>query len=449
METDLTYGNPIKKVFWFTIPILIGNLFQQFYNIADTIIVGKFLGVNELAAVGATGSLMFIVLGFSQGCGAGFSIIISQHFGSKDHEKVKQGFGTSLVISALIVLILTVVSFAAIRPLLVFMRTPSEIFDLSYQYLSIIYLGTIASFAFNLLSNVLRGLGDSRTPLYFLIIACILNIFLDWFFVQIIPLGVKGVAIATVMAQAMASIGCMIYIKFRFPLLQLSKEHFKINKHEVKKQLALGIPMGFQYSIIGLGQVAIQYFLNLLGTAAVAAFTAAGKIEFFSSMPVQALGTALATFAGQNLGAKKVNRILYAFKRVFLISLGIAVLMGAINWFAASNLMRIFVNQSELEVIKLGAQVLQVNGLSYWLLAILFICRFTLQGLGKSFIPTVSGAMELLSRFLAAFVLSKQFGFFGLVLANPLAWLLAALPLLIACFYTLRRLKFQENNYHS
>ncbi|MHC5248380.1 MATE family efflux transporter [Enterococcus sp. LJL90] len=429
-------------------PILIGNLFQQFYNIADTIIVGKFLGVNELAAVGATGSLMFIVLGFSQGYGAGFSIIISQHFGSKDQEKVKQGFGTSLVISALIVLILTVVSFAAIRPLLVFMRTPSEIFDLSYQYLSIIYLGTIASFAFNLFSNVLRGLGDSRTPLYFLIIACILNIFLDWFFVQIIPLGVKGVAIATVMAQAVASIGCMIYIKFRFTLLQLSKEHFKINKHEVKKQLALGIPMGFQYSIIGLGQVAIQYFLNLLGTAEVAAFTAAGKIEFFSSMPVQALGTALATFAGQNLGAKKVNRILYAFKRVFLISLRIAVLMGAINWFAACNLMRIFVNQSELEVIKLGAQVLQVNGLSYWLLAILFICRFTLQGLGKSFIPTVSGVMELLSRFLAAFVLSKQFGFFGLVLANPLAWLLAALPLLIACFYTLRRLKFQENNYH-
>ncbi|MHC5216129.1 MATE family efflux transporter [Enterococcus sp. LJL128] len=444
MEQDLTFGHPIKKILWFTIPIFIGNLFQQFYNFADTMIVGRLLGVNELAAVGATGSLMFVVLGFTQGCGAGFSIILSQYFGSKDEKKVKEGFAVSIFLSLVIAVIVTIVSFASIRPLLQFMQTPTEIMSLSYDYLSIIYLGSIAAFAFNLLSNMLRALGDSKTPLYFLILACILNIFLDWFLIRVIPMGVGGAAVATVIAQGAASIACIIYIGQRFPLLKIKKRDFKLERSEIKKQLTLGIPMGFQYSIIGLGQVALQYSLNLLGTAAVAAYTAAGKIEFFSSMSVQALGTALATFAGQNFGAGKIERIRYAFRKILWIALGIAVFMGAINWFLGDFLIALFVSKSETTVINLGVQVLQANGLSYWLLAILFICRFTLQGLGKSVIPTVSGIMELVSRFITAFILSKQFGFFGITLANPLAWLLAAIPLAIACYVTLRNLKPSE-----
>lgn len=444
MEKDLTYGEPIRKILWFMVPIFIGNLFQQFYNFADTMIVGRLLGVNELAAVGATGSLMFVVLGFTQGCGAGFSIILSQHFGSKDEQKVKESFVTSIFLSLIIAVIVTIGSFLAIRPLLVFMQTPPEIMELSYQYLSVIYLGNITAFGFNLLSNMLRALGDSRTPLYFLIVACILNVFLDWFLVQVIPMGVRGAAIATVIAQAVAAIGCGLFIAYRFPLLQVKKKDFTLKTQEIRKQLALGIPMGFQYSIIGLGQVALQYSLNQLGTAAVAAFTAAGKIEYFSSMPVQALGTALATFAGQNLGAEKFDRIRYAFKRLLLLSLIIAAVMGGFNWLFGAELIGIFVNRTESEVINLGIQVLQINGLSYWLLSILFICRFTLQGLGKSVIPTVSGVMELISRFIAAFLLSKQFGFLGLTLANPLAWALAAIPLSIACFLTFRQIKQRE-----
>ncbi|WP_086348035.1 MATE family efflux transporter [Candidatus Enterococcus clewellii] len=444
MEKDLTRGEPIRKILWFMVPIFIGNLFQQFYNFADTMIVGRLLGVSELAAVGATGSLMFVVLGFTQGCGAGFSIILSQHFGSKNEKKVKESFAVSILLSLFIAVVVTVISFLSIRPLLTFMQTPPEIMELSYQYLSVIYLGSIAPFAFNLLSNMLRALGDSRTPLYFLIVASILNVFLDWFLIQIIPMGVRGAAIATVIAQVIAAMGCAWFIKYRFPLLQIRKKDFKMEQQEVRRQLALGIPMGFQYSIIGLGQVALQYSLNQLGTAAVAAFTAAGKIEFFSSMPVQALGTALATFAGQNLGAKKIERIRYAFKRLLFISLVIAIVMGAINWLFGAELIGLFVNRSENEVIDLGIQVLQVNGLSYWLLSILFICRFTLQGLGQSLIPTVSGVMELISRFVAAFLLSGQFGFFGLTLANPLAWLLAAVPLSVACFLTFRQLKSVE-----
>lgn len=444
MEKDLTYGEPIKKILWFMVPIFIGNLFQQFYNFADTMIVGRLLGVNELAAVGATGSLMFVVLGFTQGCGAGFSIILSQHFGSKNEKKVKESFAVSIILSLVIAVVVTIISFLSIRPLLTFMQTPPEIMELSYQYLSVIYLGSIGAFGFNLLSNMLRALGDSRTPLYFLIVACILNVFLDWFLVQIIPLGVRGAAIATVIAQAVAAIGCGLFIIYRFPLLQVKRKHFKMEKQEIRRQLTLGIPMGFQYSIIGLGQVALQYSLNQLGTAAVAAFTAAGKIEYFSSMPVQALGTALATFAGQNLGAKKFDRIRYAFKKLLLISLFISAVMGAVNWLFGAELIGIFVNQGEQTVIDFGIQVLQVNALSYWLLAVLFICRFTLQGLGQSLVPTISGVMELVSRFIAAFLLSKQFGFFGLTLANPLAWLLAAIPLSIACYLSFRQLRKQE-----
>jgi putative MATE family efflux protein len=444
MEKDLTYGEPIKKILWFMVPIFIGNLFQQFYNFADTMIVGRLLGVNELAAVGATGSLMFVVLGFTQGCGAGFSIILSQHFGSKNEKKVKESFAVSIVLSLVIAVVVTVISFLSIRPLLTFMQTPPEIMELSYQYLSVIYLGGIGAFGFNLLSNVLRALGDSRTPLYFLIVSCLLNVFLDWFLVQIIPLGVRGAAIATIIAQSVAAIGCGLFIAYKFPLLQVKREDFKLEKQEIRRQLALGIPMGFQYSIIGLGQVALQYSLNMLGTAAVAAFTAAGKIEYFSSMPVQALGTALATFAGQNLGAKKFERIRYAFKKLLLISLLISVVMGGINWLFSAELIGLFVNHGEQAVIDLGVQVLQVNALSYWLLAILFICRFTLQGLGQSIVPTISGVMELVSRFIAAFLLSKQFGFFGLTLANPLAWLLAAIPLSIACYLSFRQLRVRE-----
>lgn len=440
MEQDLTQGSPLRKILQFSIPIFIGNIFQQFYNFADTMIVGRLLGVNELAAVGATGSLMFVVLGFTQGVGAGFSIIVSQHFGSKNLQKIKQSFAMSILLSIALTIIITVISFLMIRPILSFMQTPEKIFELSYQYLSVIYLGTFASVLFNLLSNMMRAIGDSRTPLYFLILACLLNVFLDWFFIRVIPLGVRGAAVATVIAQALSGIACIFFIAAKTPILKVQRQDFKIDNHELHRQLTLGIPMGFQYSIIGLGQVALQYSLNLLGTAAVAAYTAASKIEYFSSIVVQALGTAMATFAGQNLGAGKTERIRLALRQLLLISLLIAVVMGAFNILFSHQLIALFVGDNASKVIRYGQEVLLMNGLTYWLLAILFICRFTLQGLGKSFIPTLSGFLELLSRFIAAFVLSKQFGFFGITLANPLSWLLAAVLLAVFCFAEMRRL---------
>lgn len=444
MERDLTTGRPLTRILWFSIPIFIGNIFQQFYNLADTMIVGQLLGMKELAAVGSTGSLMFIVLGFAQGLGAGFSIITAQHFGSGNHQKVKQSFATSIVLSTLMTIVITLLCVVFTRPLLELMQTPPDIIDFAYEYLQMIFIGTLASVLFNLLGNMLRALGDSRTPLYFLVFACLLNVFLDWFLIRVIPLGVRGAAVATVVAQLVTAVACLIYIRRRFVPLQVHRTDFHFDRLEYERHLRLGVAMGFQYSIIGMGQVALQYSLNQLGTVAVAAYTAAGKIEFFSSMPVQALGTSLATFAGQNLGAGKTARIKSALKQVLAISLAISVVMGAVNLLFGEAMISLFVKGTETEMMALGQQVLTANGLSYWLLAILFICRFTLQGLGQSLVPTISGIMELISRFLAAFLLSQQFGFFGITLANPLAWLLAAIPLAVACYLTLRKLPDEE-----
>ncbi len=283
---DLTTGTPAKLIFLFTIPLLVGNIFQQFYNMVDMIIVGQTIGKEALAAVGATGSITFLIIGFAQGLTAGLSIITAQRFGAQDFRGVKKSFAVAIIISFTVTAILTVLSLVFLRPLLLLMQTPPDIIQQAQEFISVILGGMFASMAFNLLSNMIRALGDSRTPLFFLIFAVIINVILDLVFIINFHMGIAGAGYATVIAQISASLMCVSYIKRKIPLLQVSKSDFKIDKDTIFTHLNAGLPMAFQSSIIAIGAVVLQSALNSLGTDVVAAQAAAGRIDQFATQPM-------------------------------------------------------------------------------------------------------------------------------------------------------------------
>ena len=417
---DLTKGSPAKLILLFTVPLLIGNVFQQFYNMIDMIIVGQTLGKNALAAVGATGSLTFLIIGFAQGLTAGLAIITAQRYGAKDYRGLKKSFAASVVISLVVTVILTVLSLLFIRPMLQLMQTPPEIIDQAQTFISIILLGIFASVSFNLLSNVIRALGDSRTPLFFLIIAVIINVVLDLIFIIYFGMGVEGAAIATVIAQVSSSVLCLVYIKKKMPLLQLRKKDFNFDKEEFRVHLNAALPMAFQSSIIAVGAIVLQAALNSLGTDVVAAQAAAGRIDQFANQPMMSFGIAMATFTAQNYGAKEYGRILQGVRQTLLMSVGFSLLAGAIVIFFGHFFVQLFVSPSETRVFELAQTYFNINGSLYWILAVLFILRYTLQGLGQSKIPTIAGMMELLMRSFAAIVLTGMWGYPGAAAASLL-----------------------------
>lgn len=438
---DLTKGSPAKLILLFTVPLLIGNVFQQFYNMIDMIIVGQTLGKNALAAVGATGSLTFLIIGFAQGLTAGLAIITAQRYGAKDYRGLKKSFAASVVISLVVTVILTVLSLLFIRPMLQLMQTPPEIIDQAQTFISIILLGIFASVSFNLLSNVIRALGDSRTPLFFLIIAVIINVVLDLIFIIYFGMGVEGAAIATVIAQVSSSVLCLVYIKKKMPLLQLRKKDFNFDKEEFRVHLNAALPMAFQSSIIAVGAIVLQAALNSLGTDVVAAQAAAGRIDQFANQPMMSFGIAMATFTAQNYGAKEYGRILQGVRQTLLMSVGFSLLAGAIVIFFGHFFVQLFVSPSETHVFELAQTYFNINGSLYWILAVLFILRYTLQGLGQSKIPTIAGMIELLMRSFAAIVLTGMWGYPGAAAASPLAWIGSVAVLLYSYMRSMKQLK--------
>ncbi|WP_352401172.1 MATE family efflux transporter [Anaerotignum sp.] len=418
---NLTVGHPAKQIFLFSLPLLIGNLFQQFYNMADAFIVGRILGSDALAAVGCTSGLTFLVVGFATGLTSGMSIITAQRFGAKDEEGVKRSFATSLLIGLVVTIFLTIFGLLITKPLLVALHTPAEIMEDAYGYIIIImgFIGTCM--LFNLTSNAMRAVGDGNSPLYFLIIACILNIVLDYFLILSMKMGVRGAAIATVTAQLISGLLCIIYINKKIPILRLSKEHFKFNRVDWHHHLRLGLPMGFQSSIIAIGTIVVQYALNNLGSQAVAAYTAAQKIDAFGILPLMSFGIAMATFVGQNHGANQPARIRQGIFQCSLLSVFFALLMGYIDIFWGDSLSALFLKDNA-EAIALSHQYLIINGACYSLLALLFVFRYSLQGLGYSFVPTLAGISELIMRCLSVVILAKLLGYSGACASNPLAW---------------------------
>lgn len=440
MGRRMTTGKPAKLILLFALPLIVGNIFQQFYSMADTVIVGRTIGVNALAAVGCTGSISFLILGFVMGFTSGLSIITAQKFGAQDEEGVKRSFAVSILLSAIVTVIMTVVSLIFVRPILEVLQTPPEIIDDAATYLFIIFCGIGASVLFNLSSNVLRALGDAKTPLYFLVFACCINIVLDLVLILVFDMGVAGAGLATISSQLLSGVCCFVFIKKKMPMLWIEKRHFAEGMGELRKHLVTAVPMAFQMSIIAIGALILQFALNGLGAVSVAAYTAAQKIDSIATMPVNSLGATMATYAAQNYGASKPERIRKGVFQCILISVSFSILMGLMNIFAGSSLTSIFVGKGEKEVLHLARVYLGINGAFYPVLALLFIYRFTLQGLGKSMIPTVAGAMELIMRALASLTLVKSLGFAGACAANPLAWLGACIPLAAAYYITVNKM---------
>ncbi|MGC6768851.1 MATE family efflux transporter [Enterococcus sp. LJL128] len=438
---ELTTGKPLKLIFLFTIPLLIGNIFQQFYNMADMIIVGQTLGKNALAAVGATGSITFLIIGFAQGLTSGLSIITAQRFGARDYQGVKRSFATSILISSIITVILTILSLIFVRPLLLLMQTPVEILDDAQTFISIILIGIFAAMAFNLLSNVIRALGDSRTPLVFLIVASIVNVVLDLVLIINFHMGVAGAGVATVTAQVVASILCVFYIQKKIPNLQIRRKDFSFERSEIRDHLNAALPMAFQTSIIAIGAIILQGALNSLGTDVVAAQAASGKIDQFAIQPMMSFGITMATFTAQNYGAKKYGRILQGVKSALFLSIGFSILAGSIVILFGKPLVTLFVSSSETQVLNLAQVYFNINGSLYWVLAILLVVRYTLQGLGQTVIPTLAGIMELFMRSFAAIFLTALFGFTGAAAASPLAWIGSTVVLVASYIKAVKRLR--------
>lgn len=440
MTNDLTRGNPLKQILFFTIPLLIGNLFQQFYSMADTMIVGRTIGVDALAAVGATGSISFLILGFSQGLTSGFAVITAQRFGAGDADGVRKSVTSSILLSVVITVALTAISVPLARPILEWMQTPDDIIDDAYAYIVVIYAGIGASVMFNLLSNIIRALGDSRTPLLFLAAACVLNIGLDFLLILWCSMGVSGAAVATVISQLVSGGLCIVYIFKRFPILRLQRSDWRVEGKLLWDDVRVGLPMGFQMCIIAIGAMILQISLNRLGSVAIAGFIAAQKIDQLASQPMMSFGITMATYAAQNYGAGNMRRIRTGVRRCILLSVGFSVVCGAILIAAAKPLAGLFVGPGQPDVLDHAQTYLLLNASLYFLLALLFIFRYTLQGLGKSLFPTIAGVAELFMRTFAAVLLANIWGFAGVCLANPIAWLGAVIPLSSAYIVTIRRL---------
>ncbi len=440
MIKNMTSGSPTRLIFWFTLPLFLGNLCQQFYSIADTLIVGRIIGVDALAAVGSTGSINFLIIGFAQGVASGLSIITAQRFGADDPDGVRRSAAVSIVITGVITVIFTLFSVLFARQILQAMQTPADIIDDAYRFIIIIFAGFGVSMVFNLLSRLILALGDSRTPLYFLLAASVLNVVLELIFILVFHMGVAGAAWATVLAQLATCIGCLIYIIRRFPILHLRRQDWRITWCDISEHLHVGLPMGFQASIIAIGTIIIQFAVNGLGTDSVAAYTAAQKIDNVCMQPMISFGMTMATFAAQNFGAGKLDRIRTGLRQCLLLSLSITAVISVLAITFGSPITALFVGSAP-KVIRLSQVYLNLNCSFYCVLAILFAVRFTLQGVGMSFVPTMAGVMELVMRAIAAAFLATAFGFAGASFCNPLAWFGSLSVLLPAYFLAVRKWK--------
>ncbi|MCT4404572.1 MATE family efflux transporter [Leuconostoc falkenbergense] len=440
---DLTQGSPAKQILFFTIPLVIGNLFQQLYNFSDTLIVGQTLGVKALAAVGATGSIMFLILGFVQGFTAGLSIITAQRYGARDIAGVRKSMASTLLVSGITTVVVTITSLVIVYPLLKLMQTPAEILNQAFVFIAIILAGIFATMGYNVTANALRAVGDSRSPLIYLIIGMVANIILELWFILGLKLGVGGAALATVLAQLISTVFSFWHIYKYSPLLQVTRSDLKWDSKDIRIHLHAGLPMGFQSSIIAIGALVLQGALNTLGTDAVAATTAAQRIDQVATLPLMSFGITMATFAAQNYGARQFDRILIGVKQALFMSMGFGLFMGIIEILFGDLAVMLFVGSGQHEVLNLAQQYFWANGAFYYILSALFIIRYVLQGLNDAKTPTYAGIAELIMRTVAAVVLVGPFGFFGASLANVLAWVGSLVVMIPAYRKIVKNLKQQ------
>ncbi|GAA1997201.1 MATE family efflux transporter [Microbacterium ulmi] len=432
MTTSLTTGAPWRVILVFAVPLLIGNVVQQLYQFADAIVVGRHLGVDALAAVGATGSLLFLLLGFAWGMTSGFAIPTAQAFGARDHAAVRRSVGAGSLLTGAMSVLLTIVAPLLAGPALALLQTPERLIGQATTFAQVSFLGASAVMFFNYLAAIIRAIGDSRTPLVFLTLSCLLNIGLVILIVGVLDWGVGGAALATVVSQAASVLLCLEYVRRRVPVLHLRRADWRVTRADLAEHLRLGLPMGFQASIIAIGTLSVQVRLNSLGPDAVAAYTTAARVDGLAVALLQSLGLAVSMFVAQNLGGRRPDRIRRGVVQGTWIAIAASLLLGALLIAFGSSLVRLFVGTGSDGVVGMAHQMLIVNGSLYWMLGILFVVRGALQGLGHALIPTVTGIVELVMRVGAAIVLGGVIGYAGVIWGNPLAWIGAVVILVPA-----------------
>ena len=443
MTKDLTSGSPLKVILMFTLPLVLGNLFQQFYALADTIIVGRFCGVSALASVGATGSVNYLILGFVIGVCNGFAIPIAQLFGARDYKDLRRHVANAAwLCMAAGSVVLTVMTVALTRPMMQLMQTPEDILDGAVIYIGWIFAGIPFIFLYNMVAAIMRALGDSKTPLYFLILTSALNIGLDLLFIIPFQMGVLGAALATDISQVISGVLSFLYLSRKFDVLKMQKSDFAYSKKACARLLGIGIPMGLQCSITAIGSVIMQWAVNVLGSTAVAAVTAAGKTQGLLTVPMESVGTAMATYAGQNLGASRMDRVRQGVNSAMLIILIYGVASAFVLHFTDVQIMGLFLDTAkEVDIVAMGREYLFWNSVFFVPLGALIVWRYTIQGLGFSTLAMMAGVAEMVARTVIGLVLIPVLGFFGAELANPAAWVAACLFLYPAYLWTVKHLE--------
>ena len=435
MTKDMTTGNPWKIIIFFSIPVLLGNLFQQFYNMADAVIVGQFLGEDALAAVGSTGSIMFLVLGFAMGIAQGFGVLISHAFGARDERRLKHYVAVSLILGLAVSLLITALTITESRNLLLFMKTPENILDMANDYITIIYGGIAATMAFNISASILRGVGDSKTPLYFLIFASFLNILLDLFYIVVLHSGPEGAAWATIIAQGISALLCFFYMFARIDLLKLQRKDFYFDWKSIRDLLSVGIPMSVNYSVTAVGVMILQGAVNVFGSSVVASYTAASKVENLATQTMPALGTTMATYCGQNLGARQDERIFDGMRKGFLLVLVISLLGTVITAGFGKYIVCLFLKNPSDTVLEYAVTYLNTVSFFFIPLAMIFLYRSSLQGLDQTFVPVMSGVLELVCRVFVIALFLEPFGYQAVCYTNPAAWAATGILLLFTYLF--------------
>ena len=441
MVRDMTHGSPMKLIFGFWFPVLLGNLFQQVYNLVDSVIVGRFVGVNAFAGVSATGSLNFLIIGFLLGMCSGCAIPVAQSFGEGDPHAMRKYFANAIYLCGGLSVAMSVATVLLTPAILRWTGTPADIFDEAYHYIVYIFGGMSAIMLYNLSSGVLRAVGNTRTPLYFLVLSCAVNVVLDLLFVVVFKMGVTGASLATVAAQLLSGVLCTWVIFKRYDVLRIRGEEWKVDAACLKRLSGMGLPMGMQFSITAVGSLIMQTAVNGLGSAAVAAIGAGSKIYSLFCCPFDAIGATIATWCGQNLGARRIDRVRQGVRlSMGIMSVYAVIALGFVKLWGAP-LISLFITGAQAEIVSKALQYLDMVVLFFIPLLTIFVLRNALQGLGFSRIAMFAGLFELVGRAFVAFMLVKPYGFSGAIMANPAAWIMADVLLIPAYLSAVRRLQ--------
>lgn len=441
MIQNLTKGSPAKLIVLFCLPLLIGNFFQQLYNITDILIVGRLLGVNALAAVGATAPIFFVFLLISFGFSNGLTVITAQKFGAGDMDGVRSSITHAVRACAVLCVLMTIILVFFLRPILRLMNVPLEIENDAYIFMSILSFSLAIIVFYNLISGVIRALGDSKTPLYFLVFSTLLNIVFNFVLIYFFKFGVAGSALGTLLATAIALILCVIYVYKKFEIIRLKKSDWRYDKNMLKEGLKIAVPMSVQFSVLSISMMVIQSTCNSFGPDIIAAFTAALRIEQLATQPLLALGMAMATYSAQNCGAKKLARIRQGVRFTVIVSFLISLSASLLVRFVGRDMISVFLNQENNLVIETGRSYLSISTLFYFFLGLIFIFRNVLQGMGKAILPLIASFAELFLRSFAAIYLAAVMGYRGIFYASPIAWVGAAGIVVAGYILTIKNFK--------